>query len=85
VARRLAQEWDAVLAVGLLSGEAGKGAAEDVPEAVAEMAREREERRRARDFASADALRERIRAAGYDVADAAQGPASVRKRQRTGV
>jgi cysteinyl-tRNA synthetase len=84
-ARRLAQEWDAVLAVGLLPAEAGERPLEDVPEAVAEMAREREERRRARDFAAADALRERIRAAGYDVADAAQGPASVRKREPTRV
>jgi cysteinyl-tRNA synthetase len=82
VARSLAREWDAVLAVGLLPRGAGEEQRpEEVPAAVAEMAREREERRRARDFAAADALRERIRAAGYDVVDGAEGPASLRKLQ----
>ena len=79
VARFLAQEWDAVLAVGLLPGETGEKRPEEVPAAVAEMARERDARRRGRDFPAADALRERIRAAGYDVVDTAEGPASLRK------
>jgi cysteinyl-tRNA synthetase len=83
VARRLAQEWDAVLAVGLLPGAAGEERPEEIPAAVGEMARERDERRRARDFAAADALRERIRAAGYDVVDPADGSASIRKLHRT--
>jgi cysteinyl-tRNA synthetase len=81
VARQLAQEWDAVLAVGLLPAEASGVHPEDVPSGVAEMARERDDRRRARDFAAADALRERIRAAGYDVADSPGGRASIRKLQ----
>ena len=81
MARSIAREWDSVLAVGLLPAEAGEARPEEVPAAVAEMAREREERRRARDFAAADALRERIRAAGYDVVDGAEGPASLRKLQ----
>ena len=80
VARSLAGEWDDVLAVGLLPGATGEERQpEEVPAAVAEMAQERDERRRARDFAGADALRERIRAAGYDVVDAAEGPAFLRK------
>jgi cysteinyl-tRNA synthetase len=82
VARSLSREWDAVLALGLLPGAAGeKQGPEEVPAAVAEMARERDERRRARDFAGADALRERIRAAGYDVSDSAEGGAHLRKLQ----
>jgi cysteinyl-tRNA synthetase len=43
------------------------------------MARERETRRRERDYPAADALREKIRAAGYDVVDAAEGAAVLRK------
>ena len=86
-ARALATEWDAVLGVGLLPGaDDGRGAAatrggerEGVPPAVAAMAREREDRRRARDYPAADALREKIRAAGYDVVDAAGGATILRK------
>jgi cysteinyl-tRNA synthetase len=47
------------------------------------MARERDARREAHDFAEADALRDRIRAAGYDIVDSADGTSSVRKTQRT--
>jgi len=45
-----------------------------VPEEVRRLATEREAARRRRDFAEADALRERIRAAGFDVTDTPQGP-----------
>jgi len=83
VARLLAQEWDAVLAVGLLPGTTGDLWPADIPAAVAEMARDRDARRRGGEFQAADALRERIRAAGYDVADAAAGPASLRKLHGT--
>ncbi|MDP2657121.1 MAG: cysteine--tRNA ligase [Candidatus Deferrimicrobium sp.] len=91
VARSLAAEWDAVLGVGLLSeaddereaigireGEADKTLVE-----VEAMAQERETRRRARDYPAADALREKIRAAGYDVVDAAEGTPILRKIQGT--
>ncbi|HEX9205245.1 MAG TPA: cysteine--tRNA ligase [Candidatus Deferrimicrobiaceae bacterium] len=84
VARLLAREWDAVLAVGLLPAEAPGEQPEEVPLRVAEMARERDDRRRARDFAAADALRERIRAAGYDVADFPGERAALRKLQGAG-
>jgi cysteinyl-tRNA synthetase len=86
-ARALAAEWDKVLAIGLLT-EAGaeSGAAvvrdgepEGVPDAVAALARERDALRAAGDYAGADALRGRIRAAGYDVSDQGTGPGRLRK------
>jgi cysteinyl-tRNA synthetase len=88
-ARSLATEWDAVLAVGLLSEAdaeceaigVGEGEREGIPPVVEAMARERETRRRSRDYPAADALREKIRAAGYDVVDAAEGNAALRKMQ----
>jgi cysteinyl-tRNA synthetase len=88
-ARGLAAEWEAVLGVGLLS-EADdarepigvrEGEASMIPIEVEAMARERETRRRAGDFAAADVLREKIRAAGYDVADASEGTAVLRNMQ----
>jgi cysteinyl-tRNA synthetase len=90
-ARSLAAEWDAVLGVGLPS-EAGvereaavvrEGEAGNTPVEVEAMARERETRRRACDYPAADALREKIRAAGYDVVDGAEGTAVLRKMQET--
>jgi Glycosyltransferase like family 2 len=44
-----------------------------VRDEVLRLAEERAERRRARDFEQADALRERIRALGYDVVDGTDG------------
>jgi len=90
-ARALATEWDAVLGVGLLSeadGDreaigVGEGEAEDTPVEVASMAREREALRRAGDYPAADALREKIRAAGYDVVDGPEGIAFLRKREES--
>ncbi len=86
-ARSLATEWDAVLGVGLLP-EAGAGSEavvvdqgepEGVPDAVAALARERDALRAAGDYEGADALRERIRAVGYEVSDHGMGPGRVRK------
>jgi Glycosyl transferase family 2 len=64
-----------------------------VPDEVRALVAEREERRRARDFVSADALRERIRDLGYEVVDGPAGPAvhpaaeavTGRARSRSGV
>jgi len=89
MARALAKEWDAVLGVGLLSDADGGsevngvrvGEADKIPVEVEAMTRERETRRRTRDYPAADALREKIRAAGYDVVDAAEGTAVLRKIQ----
>jgi cysteinyl-tRNA synthetase len=46
----------------------------DVPDDVRRLAAERDERRRARDFGAADALRERIADLGFRVVDAPGGP-----------
>lgn len=47
--------------------------AEPVPEEVRSLAAERDERRRERDFAAADALRDRIATLGYQVVDSPEG------------
>jgi cysteinyl-tRNA synthetase len=80
-ARALAAEWDAVLGVELFSEAVGtrEGEASITPVEVFTMARERDTFRAAGDYAAADALRERIRAAGYDVVDGAKGTPMVRK------
>lgn len=86
VARELAREWDAVLGVGLLGEVSGEAAGESAPggEAapaeVVGLARSRDRCRRERRFAEADALRERIREAGYDVVDGKDGAGRLRKR-----
>jgi cysteinyl-tRNA synthetase len=50
----------------------------DVPEDVSRLLLERDERRAARDFAAADALRDRIAALGYRVVDGAAGSTAER-------
>jgi cysteinyl-tRNA synthetase len=47
----------------------------EVPDEVRALAAERDERRRAKDFAAADALRERIAQLGFAVIDGPDGPA----------
>jgi cysteinyl-tRNA synthetase len=49
-------------------------AGEAAPAELVEKARLREEARRSRDFAAADALRDEIRSAGWEVRDGADGP-----------
>jgi cysteinyl-tRNA synthetase len=91
-ARALAMEWDRILAVGLLSeadagsvppGGSGREPDGVVPDAVAALARERDALRAAGDYAGADALRERIHAAGYEVIDTGKGTARLVKRVST--
>ena len=87
-ARALATEWDAVLGVGLLSEADGGcevngvhvGEPEGVSDAVAALARQRDALRAAGDYAGADALRERIRAAGYEVIDKGKETSRIVKR-----
>jgi cysteinyl-tRNA synthetase len=70
------REMLALLALeGLLDEDSeGAGAAED----VRELLRQREEAREQRDFARADGLRDRIRAAGWEVRDGPRGPELVK-------
>ncbi|MGH2572213.1 MAG: hypothetical protein ACRDGU_01780 [Actinomycetota bacterium] len=46
----------------------------EVPEEIRRLAERREQARRARDFSTADSLRDRIRDAGFDVTDTPRGP-----------
>jgi hypothetical protein len=46
----------------------------DVPDEVRRLASEREDRRRAKDFAAADGLRDRIAELGFRVVDSPEGP-----------
>lgn len=46
----------------------------DVPDEVRRLAAERDERRKAKDFAAADALRDRIADLGFTVVDSPEGP-----------
>jgi len=88
--RSLASEWDGIFAVGLLSGAgasrgAGPGSGSEaepagIPAEVASLAGERDALRAAGDYAAADALRERIRAAGFDVVDGGKVSSRLVKR-----
>jgi cysteinyl-tRNA synthetase len=70
---RAATAWATVQelagAVGIQLGQPE----EDIPAEVLEWARERDEARGARDWTLADALRDRIREAGYEVEDTPEG------------
>ncbi|MBI5419674.1 MAG: cysteine--tRNA ligase [Deltaproteobacteria bacterium] len=87
VLRALAREWDAVLGLGLaeaaaegLARPAAGGEETPVPAEVKELAARREEARKAGDFTEADALRARIREAGYEVIDVKEGAPRLKKR-----
>ena len=82
--RDLAREWDGMLGVDLLAEAPGAAAeegskAESVPGDVIDLAKRRDGFRKARRFADADALREKIREAGYDVVDGKGGSTELRK------
>jgi cysteinyl-tRNA synthetase len=57
-----------------LAGLASAGGADEAPPEVLDMVRRREEARVARDFAEADALRDAIVAAGFELRDGPDGP-----------
>jgi len=84
--RNLAGEWDEVLGVGLLEAASGDAVREEsppeevAPGEVVDLALRRDRFRRERRFAEADALRAKIREAGYDVVDRKDKPARLTKR-----
>lgn len=65
----MALYFDEVLGLGL-----GKVQVEQVPEDVQQLVKEREEARKAGDFAKADELRDAIKSLGYVVKDTSEGP-----------
>ena len=77
--RWLVLDADAVLGLDLHRVWEAQAASDDVPEAVLAMLRDRDAARTARDYARADALRDEIVGAGFDVIDTADG-SSVRAR-----
>jgi len=84
--RNLAGEWDQVLGVGLLEAASRDAVREEsspeevAPGEVVDLALRRDRCRRERRFAEADALRAKIRKAGYDVIDRKDKPARLTKR-----
>jgi cysteinyl-tRNA synthetase len=68
----LVLDFDRVLGLGLAETAAPEERA--LPTEVASLIQQRERARQARDFATADALREKIRQQGYEVQDTPQGP-----------
>lgn len=76
---KLLEEFDKVLGVGLIT-EAEKlnsapaaGASEEIPAEIAELAEQRKEARKAKNFALADELRAKITELGYIVEETRQG------------
>ena len=77
--KALIAEFDAVLGLDLLAHaekkkEADKSASADIPEEVMALVEQRAEARKAKDFAKADELRDKIAALGYSVKETRQGP-----------
>jgi cysteinyl-tRNA synthetase len=77
-ARDLCAVADGIL--GLFPGGLERLGEEKVPTEVSELAAERDEARRARDWPRADQLREMIRARGFEVTDTPDGPRLARRR-----
>lgn len=80
VKRATLLQFDRVLGLGLAQW---KGASQEIPAEVLEMVQQREEARSTRDYATADGLRDRIGAAGFEVEDLPDGP-TLRQRERLG-
>jgi cysteinyl-tRNA synthetase len=75
--RALLEGWDSVLQLDLTRAPAK---AEVAPAEILDLARQREEARAAKDFASADRLRGEIEAAGWEVQDHPGGTRLVSRR-----
>jgi cysteinyl-tRNA synthetase len=70
--RTLAESWDEVLGLRLARTE-------ELPAELEALVKEREEARAAKDFARADALRDRLRESGVELLDSAAGTRWVRR------
>ncbi len=71
VRRSLAASWDHVLGLDLIGSD-------DLPTELAALIRERDQARGAKDFARADAIRDRLRSAGIELLDSAAGTRWIR-------
>jgi len=84
--RALALEWETVLGIDLLrdvpAGASAGMEPGEVPAQVADMAARRARLRIERDFRGADALREEIRKAGYEVTDRTDGSFRLERSRR---
>jgi cysteinyl-tRNA synthetase len=74
----LIADFDRVLGLGLIQAaqalaENASDAAEDIPQEVLDLIEQRREARKAKDFALADEIRDKIAALGYEVRETRQG------------
>jgi cysteinyl-tRNA synthetase len=77
--RWLVLDADAVLGLDLHRVWDALGGAAEIPSEITALLRERDDARLARDYARADALRDEIGAAGFDVIDGPDGSAARRR------
>lgn len=73
-------DFDRVLGLGLADWQPEQVV---IPEVVSRLAEAREEARKAKDFAKADALREEIAKLGFEVLDSADGPVITKQQFRS--
>jgi cysteinyl-tRNA synthetase len=79
VREALILDFDRVLGLQLSQWKPGK---DEIPASVAALAHQRRAAREARRWKDADALREQIRAAGYEIEDTPHGPRIRRQKPR---
>jgi cysteinyl-tRNA synthetase len=76
---RLLADFDRVLGFGFAEAPSGGGAGDEVDERVAGLLEARQAARAAKDFATADAIRDELAAEGLEIVDTPDGP-TVRRR-----
>jgi cysteinyl-tRNA synthetase len=76
------REMLSVLGLENLLEVVGDGADAEIDEDALSLLRERERARAARDFATADAMREQLRARGFEIRDGPDGPQLIRPLER---
>ena len=79
----LIKEFDKVLSIGLIEAAAKLGAesdgSEDIPAEIAQLIEQRKAARKAKDFALADSIRDKISELGYIVEETRQGTKVTKK------